>query len=327
MKLITLDRVKIKANNKYLLEKKVKFNEQYHKSTGRLMGEYYSSKDDGDIPFNVYVAVSYPKQTLTLEFSSKILKEHYPLLISKETIEECLDNLNLLGLCTIDVKGILETGCITSMDVTTDVPFDLSDEVLDCLNEQVGGYRRFKWRHYENEGIEFVRDVKSRDCKECIKFYRKGKEIRSSANRDFLKSLAYEQQFAMEDYFADKTRIEMSLNTQRKIKEYFKVEDTYISEVLNSTANPLLKQFDKIFEPSIPRNSIPICNDYETFAMQAILTVYNGDLKLIEQALKRMFASRSGCKKRMDKIEALKKERQNGTTSRVIISEVRSLIA
>lgn len=326
MKQITLDRIKIKANNKYLLEKKVKFNEQYQKSTGRLIGEYYSSKDDWDIPFNVYVAVSYPKQTLTLEFSSKILKEHYPLLISRETIDECLDNLNQLGLCTIDVNGILESGCITSMDVTTDVPFDLSNEVLDCLNEQVGGYRRFKWRHYENEGIEFVRDVKSPDCKECIKLYRKGKEIKNFNNRDFLNSLSYEQRFKLEDYFADKTRIEMSLNTQRKIREYFKVEDTYISEVLNSTANPLLKQFDKIFEPYIQRKNIPICKDYKTFAMQAILNVYNGDLKQIEQKLNGLYKSRSGCKEQMDKIKALKKEMQDTSSSRDVISEVRNLL-
>ncbi len=327
MKLITLDTVKIKANNKYLLGKKVKFNEQYLQRTGKLMGEYYSSKDDAKIPFNLYVAVSQPKQTLTLEFSSKILKERYPLLISRKTIRECLENLNQLGICTVDVDGILETGCITSMDVTTDVPFDLSDEVLDCLNEQVDGYRRFKWKHYENEGIEFVRDVKSRDCKECIKFYRKGKEIKSFANRDFVKSITYEQQSALEDYFADKTRVEMSLNTQRKIKEYFNVGNTYISEILNSTANPLQRQFDKVFEPDKPRESIHACKDYDTFAMQAILAAYNGDLKRIEQKLKGLYDSRSGCKKRMDKIEALKREKFNEASSRDVIAEVRNLLA
>lgn len=325
MNLITLDRVKIKANYKYLLEKRVKFNEQYNRM-GNLIGEYYSSKDDINIPFNLYVAVSYTNHTMTLEFSSKILRERYPLLISKETIRECLDNLNQLELCTVDVDGILETGCITSMDVTTDVSFDLSDEVLTYLNEQVVGYRRFKWKHYENEGIEFVRDVKSRDCKECIKFYRKAKEIQSAANQDFLKSLTCEQRLALEDYFADKTRVEMSLNTQRKIKEYFEVNDTYIREIFDSSANPLLKQFNKVFVSDNHNHTIMTCNDYDSFAMEAILIAYNGDLKLIEQALKRLFASRSGYKKRMDKIEALKRQKQSVVTSRDIISEVRNLL-
>ena len=86
MQFITLDRIKIKANNKYLLDQQIKFNKDYDHRSGMLKGEYYSSKADGDVPYNLFIATNKTKQTLTLEFSSKVLQEDYPKLISKETI-------------------------------------------------------------------------------------------------------------------------------------------------------------------------------------------------------------------------------------------------
>lgn len=73
--------MKIKANYKYLLEQQVQFNQTYNPKNGELIGQYYSSKDDTLVPFNLYIAISKPKQTLTLEFSSKILGDDYPKLI------------------------------------------------------------------------------------------------------------------------------------------------------------------------------------------------------------------------------------------------------
>lgn len=261
MRYITLDRVKIKANNKYLLDQKIKFNKDYDHRSGKLIGEYYSSKADGNVPYNLFIATSKPKQTLTLEFSSKILQEDYPKLISKETIVDCLERINQLGICQIDTQGILQTGCITSMDVTTDVDLDLTPQVLDTLNERVGNYRRYKWEHYEKEGIVFSRDVKSRDCKETLILYNKSKELLRNDNLSFLNSLSNKSQVL--EYFKGKTRFELSLDTSRKIKRYAEVEETYIMNVLNTKANPLLKVFDCVF------GNVEACNqfkpqDYET---------------------------------------------------------------
>ena len=82
----------------------------FHSRSGERIGIFYSSKDDINISYNLYIAVSYVKQTLTLEFSSKILKEKYPDLISRDTIKECLTNINQLNICEIDVDSILLMG-------------------------------------------------------------------------------------------------------------------------------------------------------------------------------------------------------------------------
>ena len=145
MTYLTFDRLKIKANYKYLLERQIQFNQRYNPDNGDLIGQYYSSENDKLVPFNLFIAVSKPKQTLTLEFSSKILGEDYPKLISKYTIRQCLENINKLGICRIDVDGILQTGCITSADITKDVHATLSDETLHALSLWVKNYRRYKW--------------------------------------------------------------------------------------------------------------------------------------------------------------------------------------
>ena len=60
-------------------------------------------------------------------------KTHSPIykeLISKYTIRQCLENLNKLGICTIDVDGILRNSWVIRADITKDVDLPLSDDVL-----------------------------------------------------------------------------------------------------------------------------------------------------------------------------------------------------
>ena len=310
-RLITFDRIKIKSNYKYLLNTKVKFNEMFHSRSGEKIGIFYSSKDDINIPYNLYIAVSYIKQTLTLEFSSKILKEKYPDLISKDTIKECLTNINQLNICDIDVDSILSNGAITSVDVTYDANLILSDNLLDALNSQVNNYRRFKWAHYDKEGIMFTKDVKSKDCTETITLYNKEKEICTSHNKD---------------YFKEKTRFEITLDTPKKIMKYLNLTDTKIFSVLNSDTKPILTQFDKVFGNSTANMPNITFNDYENWAMKIILERYNGDLKLLEQDVRSKFNSRSGASKRMKKFETVYHAMTSASTSENPIEKIRNLL-
>ena len=303
-RLITFDRIKIKSNYKYLLNTKVKFNEMFHSRSGEKIGIFYSSKDDINIPYNLYIAVSYIKQTLTLEFSSKILKEKYPDLISRDTIKECLTNINQLNICDIDVDSILSNGAITSVDVTYDANLILSDNLLDALNSQVNNYRRFKWAHYDKEGIMFTKDVKSKDCTETIILYNKEKEICTSHNKDFLNSLSQPQ----------------------TVMNYLNLADTKISSVLNSDTNPILTQFDKVFSNSTANMPNTTFDDYENWAMKIILERYNGDLKLLEQDVRSKFSSRSGATKRMKKFETVYHAMTSASTSENPIEKIRNLL-
>lgn len=319
--MIKCDTIKIKSNYKYLLNKHINFNTLYDYNKNKINGEYYSSNGNSNIPFNLYLATNYSKQTLTIEFSSKILFDDYPKLITAETLPQCLYNLNDMGICTIDVDGVLKTGCITQADITKDVPLELTDDILTALNNNVGNYRRFKWQHYDGKGITFAKDIIGRDKKE-IKFYNKRKELSATAqNRRFLDLLASREQ--VEDYFSDKTRIEISLSTQPQIRNNLHIDNTYIPTFFASTANPVLAQFDRIFNSSTIDSSIDMDN-YDTWAMSKILELYSGNLQLIEQEVRRLYKFRSGTSSRMAKFEQLKQMQQ--TPQRNIIQEVRKLL-
>lgn len=323
-RLITFDRIKIKSNYKYFLNTKVKFNEMFDSRSGEKTGLFYSSKNDVNIPYNLYIAVSYIRKTLTLEFSSKILKEKYPYLISKDTIKECLININQLNICDIDIDSILSNGAITSIDVTYDTNLILSDNLLDALNSQVNNYRRFKWAHYDKEGIIFTKDVKSKDCTETITLYNKEKEIYTSHNKDFLNSLSQPQSII--DYFKGKTRFEITLNTSKKIRNYLNLTDTKISSVLNSNTNPILIQFDKVFGNSTTNVPNATLDNYEEWSMKIILDSYKGDLKRLEQDIRSKFSSRSGATKRMKKFETVYRTIVSASTCENPIEKIRNLL-
>lgn len=322
--MMTLDTVKIKANKKYMLNFKIMFCEEYAKD-GMKTGLYYSSKKDASIPFNVFVGVDLIKQTLTLEFSSKILGQDYPKLISKDTIRQCLVNFNKLGLCLIDVDGVLNTGCITAMDVTTDKDMPLTNEVLDALARNVNQYRRYKWNHYEGEGITFQRDVKAKDCKESFTIYNKEKELEKTENRQWLSTL--DDQAALLGHFKGKTRFEVKLPTKRKIQATLGLKDTYIADILNCDRNVLLYVFNRIFghkeEPAITPSG-----NYEEWAMKIVLRHFNGNTHRIDEELRKVYSdkSRSGRTERMKKLCAVWKKMQSEDIPRDYIDEVRNVL-
>lgn len=321
---LTFDRIKIKCDYKYFHNAKAKFNEMFNSRSGERTGIFYSSREDKNVPYNLYIAISCPQKKLTLEFSSKVLKENYIKLISKETIKECLTNISKLNICDIDIDNILLHGVVTSLDVTYDTDLILNDNILDALNSQVSNYRRFRWTHYEKEGITFTKDVKSRDCAETITLYNKEKEIWSSHNKNFLNNLSRPQ--LVTNYFIGKTRFEITLDTPQKIMNYLNLSDTKIFSVLNSDANPILTQFNKVFGNSTADMPNPTFDDYENWAMKIILERYNGDLKLLEQDVRNKFCSRSGASKRMRKFEAVYHAMTSAATCDNIIEKIRRLL-
>lgn len=193
------------------------------------------------------------------------------------------------------------------------------------MNSCVGNYRRFKWEHYEEEGIRFTKDVKSKDCKQTIVIYNKEKEILSNKNKRFLDLL--DNSDAVVDYFCGKTRFEMELDTPKKICNFLNIGSTHINYIFGSQVNPLLTQFNKVFGEGEIENKYFITN-YEDYSMQAIIEKHDGDLKKIEQEMKDLNVysskSRTGLSERMKKIKQLHSEMYSKThNSTNILTEIR----
>lgn len=325
---LKFDTVKIRTKKEYLINTNIQFNKNYNTNED-LTGIYYNSKNDKLIPYDLYIGVSYTSQSLTLEFSSKILLDDYPKLITPTTFRQCLENINKLGICTIDVDRIVSDCFFSKVHITNDIDYILANDGLSFLNSRVGNYRRFKWEHYKNEGIRFTKDVKSKDCKESIVIYNKEKEILSSKNKKFLDLLDNTDRVI--DYFKGKTRFEMELDSPNKICKFLNIGSSHINYIFGSNINPLFVQFNKIFGEGEIENKYFITN-YEDYSMLAIIEKHNGDLKKIEQEMKDLNVysskSRTGLSERMKKIKLLYTEVYSRThNSTNVLAEIRQKLS
>lgn len=316
---IKCDTIKIRCNYKYLKEMKIPFNITYN-SKNIEQGRYFNSKHYSSIPYNLYIATNNYHQSLEIEFSSKVLKERYPELINRDTIRQCLSNINNLDICTLDVDGIINHGWVIGADITADVDLMLTDRVLNALNQNVGNYRRFQWTHYDGKGITFTKNTIY--DKEEIKVYNKYKELLSHS-RKFIDSL--ENRNDIMDYFYGKTRFEITLKGEKQIRERLGV-GTGIKDFFNAIDSAVREQFDRVFNASIPILDTTQCNGYEEWAMAHLLDSYNGDLRQIEQSLRQesVYNSRNGLSERMKKFQSVK-SRTNRKENEIVRS-VRSLL-
>jgi hypothetical protein len=298
---------------------KIPFNITYN-SKNIEQGRYFNSKHYSSIPYNLYIATNNYHQSLEIEFSSKVLKERYPELINRDTIRQCLSNINNLDICTLDVDGIINHGWVIGADITADVDLMLTDSVLNALNQNVGNYRRFQWTHYDGKGITFTKNTIY--DKEEIKVYNKYKELLSHS-RKFIDSL--ENRNDIMDYFYGKTRFEITLKGEKQIRERLGV-GTGIKDFFNAIDSAVREQFDRVFNASIPILDTTQCNGYEEWAMAHLLDSYNGDLRQIEQSLRQesVYNSRNGLSERMKKFQSVKARTKRKENE--IVRSVRSLL-
>ena len=317
---IKCDTVKIRTNYKYLLEEKIPFNITNSAVKNIEIGRWYHTKYNPSIPYDVYIATNYIHQTLELEFSSKILLERYTELISKYTIRQCLENLNKLGICTVDVDGILKNGWVIKSHITEDVDLLLTDDVLNALNQNVSNYRRFKWTHYDHKGITFTKDVVF--GKEQIYIYNKYQELLSQC-RKFVDSLSNRNEIM--DYFYGKTRFEFRLESASQIKERLGVNNR-IEDFFNAIDSAVREQFDRVFDVSAQPLDTSNCKGWDEWAIAHLLDFYKYDLKRIEQDMRMdgVFSSRNGHRNKMKLFEEVKSKVCRKENE--IIRQVRSLL-
>ncbi len=135
--------------------------------------------------------------------------------INSALFRQCLANIAYLGICKLDIDGIVEDCYFNKLHITKDIDLQVTPEILDRLNQCTGDYRRYKWHRYK-DSILFTRNVKAEDCRESITIYNKGVEIGLPKNRAFLDKTGNAR--AILDHFDGKTRLEVKLENKRKIQ-------------------------------------------------------------------------------------------------------------
>lgn len=234
-------------------------------------------------PCLIVVEVHYPSNELTVEFTGKILKDDYPMLISRKTIRKCLDAVNEIGVCVLDIDKVLSDSTLLKCDVTNDiVGVDISD-LKNYVTSHITNNKVWKVKSFpQKNNIVIEKEVSTARAKRRMTIYDKHKELERRTNLTFLEWVHDPKKIL--SYFSERIRFELNLVTCRAIMQELDVDDCSLITVLDSTANPLSVFFNNVlFEDT--QNSIQV-DSMRMYDKLNTLIVNNWDLNLVEQKVR-----------------------------------------
>lgn len=274
---------------------------------GEIEGHIYKQTE----PYQLLINVNYMKNELVIEFTSKILKDDCISLINIDNIEQCLSNINKLGICKIDIEDILYDSIVVKCDVTKDFEINLQiKEICTQIRKSIKNYEKWKLKRYNKEGISIEKVAKTPKYKRRIIIYDKRKELMKVTNRKFLNSLKNRNRFF--DYFKDKIRFEVNINSMAQMREMLNIENNSLSNVLNSEANPIFDLLSNIIDPKIKSYHSTMWKDY---LKELVLKDNDFDLEKLEAKIRSMIPATTSVKRTLEPyrefLERLKKMNDN----------------
>ena len=247
-------------------------------------GEIKEQKIKIKTPHLLEIRANYQEKELTIEFTSKILKDDCIQLINKNNIQQCLTNINQFGICTLNVEGIIADGDVVKCDVSKDVDCQDCKSLTKQLRSGVTNFQKYLPRII---GGNFVieKNVTTKGLKKRLTIYDKGSEILLAANREFLASV--KDKGAILDYFTGKVRFELNLNSKEQIRQSLGILDTSIQSVLGTTSTPIWDFLNKVLDDGSDYNSRSTLNEFKN---ELLLKYCENDLAKVE-AIVRSYSS------------------------------------
>lgn len=278
---------------------------------------YYKYKQE--TPYCLLIQADYNKQELVLEFTGKILMDDYPQLINRNNIVQCLETINGMGICRIDTEAILAHGEICKCDVTKDIPSTQMQEIIAQLKQSLTNYDKWTCAKYQGNGLVIYNTVKTDRYKKRLSIYDKQKELNKACNREFLNTISNKQQLL--DYFRDKIRFELNIDTKAQIRLLLGVMDNRLHSVLSSNANPILTVFDEAIRQN---ENTAYHSDLKEYMMALLIRECHNDLEEVEAKIRAMTPKTVSIRKKMQPFRDLYTKMQNEVATSI---DVRSLIA
>ena len=238
--MITFDKLKIVVAEKYITN----IDEDIF-TTIIKNGQIVEYRYEQQYPYLLYIEKDLIEQELVIEFTSKILHEDYPLLINNDTIYKCLENINSLGICYLDIPNIISAAHVVKADVTKDICCDKYEQLIGSLKTSITNYNKYLSR-VVNGTFVIEKNVISRARKLRLTIYNKDSEMQLKANQEFISKLANYKE--MTEYFKGKVRFELNLNSMEQIRKQLNIKSTMLYDVLHTNINPIVNFMDKVFE-------------------------------------------------------------------------------
>lgn len=236
-------------------------------------------------PFFYRVCFRPAYMTSFVEFSGKALLNYYPELIHSGNLNACINNINKQGICSLDYDLILQKGVVTSCDVTCDIQTKVTVKEI-YNNISIKKNRNYSITDINKNMFAIVSNNVTKNKKSRLVVYGKGTEIQKAKNKSFRQTVTNcEEQL---QYFEDKIRLELNLNSKDRIRHYFKIDsETLLTEVLNSIEDPI-KQFlsDSIAEDHSLSSVKKESNNIKELGQLLVLMYHNFDISEVEKTLR-----------------------------------------
>ena len=281
-KVIKLDKLKIVVNEKYITD----INEDVF-TTIIKNGQIVEYRYEQQYPYLLYIEKDIIEHELVIEFTGKILQEQYPLLISKDTIRQCLENINKLAICHINVPEILQNSVVVKADVSHDICCGSYQQLISILKTSVKNHNKYLSRVIHGTFV-IEKNVVSRSRKVRMTIYDKAAEMQLKANQEYLDRLSNRDEVA--EYFKDKVRFELNLNSMEQIRNNLNIHNTMLYNVLHAEANPIVEFIDKAF---VLEDPAPIDMKLRDIERLALLESVDRDVTKLEMIVRKHSSPKS----------------------------------
>lgn len=281
-KVIKLDKLKIVTNENHIID----IDPNIFTTTIKN-GQIVEYRYEQQYPYLLYIEKDLIEHELVIEFTGKILQEQYPLLISKDTIRQCLESVNKLAICHINVPEILQNSVVVKADVSHDVCCGSYQQLISTLKTSIKNHNRYLSRVIHGTFV-IEKNVVSRSRKVRMTIYDKAAEMQLKANQEYLNRLCNKDEVT--EYFKDKVRFELNLNSMEQIRKHLNIHDTMLYNVLHAAANPIVEFIDKAFVLEEP---MPIDMKLRDVERLALLESVDGDMTKLEMIVRQHSSPKS----------------------------------
>lgn len=300
--MITFDRMKLVTAADHITN----FNpSKFLKIPDRFGGYYYKYVQEH--PYMINIIYNEKRCEFVLEFTGKVLKDGYTRLINKETIRQCLQNIQDISLFEFDVDAVIQDAEVCRCDVTKDVECSFPMGTMKRhLKASIKNYDKWLCRNCENNGIEIYNNATTSKRQKRFIIYDKTKELNMSRNKDFLNGLDNKDDLLQ--FFDNKLRFEFNLRTKEQVRSFLHIPDNSLCSVLNSTANPILEIFDLAIDEVV----VPDAVCYNKSEKLALLQQCNYDLQAVEMRIRENSPKTSSIRRKMEPYRKLLQEIEGG---------------
>lgn len=292
--MITFDRLTILTDTKYISDIQIDKFTRYR--TGTLT--YKIAK-----PFSLSLTIkTMPKQGLIIEFTGKLLGPRYKELISLDTIRQCFDNINALGLCHLDTDSMLVDSEVSACDITTDVECSFIRDMNKFMRYNIVSYDLFSAEKKKNGNFEVHKKVDTPSCWKRLTVYDKYHDMTLSRNKMFCNTYG----IAPDDFYG-KCRFELRMDAIEQVKKTLKLRSASLIKVLQSNATPISDFVNSFLAPETetPMTSI------QKYKMELVLADCDYDMNKVAAKLKSLYAEGTGMTKILNPYRELLNERNN----------------